>query len=64
MPHKRSLALRGVNAQAPGHGTAVERPTGVGAKGNEGTAGNVSQTKNSIGYVGAQLKWAHDTFVT
>ncbi|RTL52524.1 MAG: phosphate ABC transporter substrate-binding protein PstS [Bradyrhizobiaceae bacterium] len=34
-----------------GEGTAVEWPTGVGAKGNEGVAGNVSQTKNSIGYV-------------
>jgi phosphate transport system substrate-binding protein len=34
-----------------GHGTAVEWPTGVGAKGNEGVAGNVGQTKNSIGYV-------------
>jgi phosphate transport system substrate-binding protein len=32
-------------------GTAVEWPTGVGAKGNEGVAGNVGQTKNSIGYV-------------
>jgi phosphate transport system substrate-binding protein len=34
-----------------GAGTAVEWPTGVGAKGNEGVAGNVSQTKNAIGYV-------------
>ncbi len=34
-----------------GEGTAVEWPTGVGAKGNEGVAGNVSQTKNAIGYV-------------
>ncbi len=34
-----------------GEGTAVEWPAGVGAKGNEGVAGNVSQTKNSIGYV-------------
>jgi phosphate transport system substrate-binding protein len=34
-----------------GTGTAVEWPVGVGAKGNEGVAGNVSQTKNSIGYV-------------
>src|SRR3982075_3151864 len=34
-----------------GSGTAVEWPTGVGAKGNEGVAGNISQTKNSIGYV-------------
>jgi len=34
-----------------GSGTAVEWPTGVGAKGNEGVAGNISQTKNAIGYV-------------
>ncbi|MDB5521571.1 MAG: Periplasmic phosphate binding protein, partial [Tardiphaga sp.] len=34
-----------------GMGTAVEWPAGVGAKGNEGVAGNVGQTKNSIGYV-------------
>ncbi len=34
-----------------GSNTAVEWPVGVGAKGNEGVAGNVGQTKNSIGYV-------------
>ena len=34
-----------------GSGTAVEWPIGVGAKGNEGVSGNISQTKNSIGYV-------------
>lgn len=34
-----------------GEGTAVEWPAGVGAKGNEGVSGNVSQTRNSIGYV-------------
>ena len=34
-----------------GEGTAVEWPTGVGAKGNEGVSGNIGQTKNSIGYV-------------
>jgi len=34
-----------------GTGTAVEWPVGVGARGNEGVAGNVGQTKNSIGYV-------------
>lgn len=34
-----------------GVGTALEWPVGVGARGNEGVAGNVSQTKNSIGYV-------------
>ena len=34
-----------------GSDTAVEWPVGVGAKGNEGVAGNISQAKNSIGYV-------------
>jgi phosphate transport system substrate-binding protein len=34
-----------------GSGTAVEWPVGVGARGNEGVAGNVGQTRNSIGYV-------------
>jgi phosphate transport system substrate-binding protein len=34
-----------------GSGTTVEWPAGVGAKGNEGVSGNISQTRNSIGYV-------------
>lgn len=34
-----------------GEGQAVEWPTGVGAKGNEGVAGNVAQAKGSVGYV-------------
>ncbi len=34
-----------------GANTAVEWPTGIGAKGNEGVANNVGQTKGSIGYV-------------
>ncbi|MBO0753301.1 MAG: phosphate ABC transporter substrate-binding protein PstS [Bradyrhizobiaceae bacterium] len=34
-----------------GSSTAVEWPTGIGAKGNEGVANNVSQTKGSVGYV-------------
>jgi len=34
-----------------GSSTAVEWPVGVGARGNEGVAGNVGQTRNSIGYV-------------
>jgi len=34
-----------------GAGTAVEWPVGVGAKGNEGVAGNIGQTRNAIGYV-------------
>jgi len=34
-----------------GASTSVEWPTGIGAKGNEGVAGNVGQTGGSIGYV-------------
>ena len=34
-----------------GSTTAVEWPVGIGAKGNEGVANNVAQTKGSIGYV-------------
>jgi len=34
-----------------GANTAVEWPVGIGAKGNEGVANNVLQTKGSIGYV-------------
>jgi PBP superfamily domain len=34
-----------------GASTAVEWPTGLGAKGNEGVANNVIQTKGAIGYV-------------
>lgn len=34
-----------------GEGTAVEWPTGIGGKGNEGVAAFVNQTKGSIGYV-------------
>src|SRR6476661_7648753 len=34
-----------------GANTAVEWPAGIGAKGNEGVANNVSNTKGSIGYV-------------
>src|SRR5262252_3724754 len=34
-----------------GTNTAVQWPSGIGAKGNEGVANNVAQTKGSIGYV-------------
>jgi phosphate transport system substrate-binding protein len=34
-----------------GANTAVEWPVGIGAKGNEGVANNVAQTRGSIGYV-------------
>ncbi len=34
-----------------GANTSVEWPAGIGAKGNEGVANNVANTKNSVGYV-------------
>jgi phosphate transport system substrate-binding protein len=34
-----------------GNATSVEWPVGIGAKGNEGVANNVANTKHSIGYV-------------
>ena len=50
-----------------GAATAVEWPTGIGAKGNEGVAGNVAQTSGSIGYVeyayAKQNKMSHTKFV-
>ncbi|MGH6867925.1 MAG: phosphate ABC transporter substrate-binding protein PstS, partial [Methylocella sp.] len=38
-------------ASKVGSNTAVEWPTGIGAKGNEGVANNVIQTSGAIGYV-------------
>ena len=38
-------------AGSVGAATAVDWPVGIGAKGNEGVAGNVAQTSGSIGYV-------------
>jgi phosphate transport system substrate-binding protein len=38
-------------ATRPGRGKEVQWPTGLGAKGNEGVAGQVKQTPGAIGYV-------------
>jgi phosphate transport system substrate-binding protein len=40
-----------------GHNTAVKWPTGLGAKGNEGVAGQVKQLPGTIGYV--EFAYAH-----
>jgi phosphate transport system substrate-binding protein len=40
-----------------GANTSVEWPVGIGAKGNEGVANNVAQTKGSIGYVEYAYAW-------
>ncbi len=42
---------RATGSRKVGASTAVEWPVGIGAKGNEGVADNVGQTKGSIGYV-------------
>jgi phosphate transport system substrate-binding protein len=47
-----------------GNSTSVEWPAGIGAKGNEGVANNVGQTRGSIGYVeAAYAKQNHLTTV-
>jgi phosphate transport system substrate-binding protein len=51
-------------ASSVGAATAVEWPSGVGAKGNEGVAGNVKQTVGSLGYVEyAYAKQNHIAYV-
>ena len=47
-----------------GADTAIDWPVGIGAKGNEGVAGNVSQIQGTIGYVEyAYAKQNHLSFV-
>jgi phosphate transport system substrate-binding protein len=50
-----------------GSNTSVQFPTGLGAKGNEGVANNVKQTKGAIGYVeyayAKQNKMSHTKMV-
>ena len=38
-------------AKAPGRGKELQWPVGIGAKGNDGVAGQVKQTPHSIGYM-------------
>ena len=45
-----------------GEATAVDWPTGIGAKGNDGVANNVSTTKGAIGYV--EYAYAHQNQLT
>jgi phosphate transport system substrate-binding protein len=46
-------------ATKPGKGKEVQWPVGLGAKGNEGVAGQVKQTPGAIGYV--ELAYANQT---
>ena len=41
-----------------GFGTTVKWPVGIGAKGNPGVAGTISQTTGAIGYVGSEYSFA------
>lgn len=41
-----------------GVGKALNWPTGMGAKGNPGVAGTISQTEGSIGYIGSEFAFA------
>jgi hypothetical protein len=58
MAHKRVKTTRinmptdsEIVRAAAGESTAVEWPVGIGAKGNEGVANNVIQTKGAIAYI-------------
>lgn len=45
-------------ADAVGTGKSLKWPTGMGAKGNPGVAGTISQTNGAIGYVGSEYAFA------
>ncbi len=47
-------------AENYGSGKSVSFPVGQAAKGNPGVAGVISQTKNSIGYVGSEYAFAQN----
>ena len=52
--HLHQLSVEGqrrIGSAKVGSNTSVEWPAGIGAKGNEGVANNVGNTKGSIGYV-------------
>jgi phosphate transport system substrate-binding protein len=44
----------------PGAGGEVDWPTGIGGDGNDGVAGQIQQTPNSIGYVGLEYAIANN----
>lgn len=41
-----------------GRGKSLQWPTGMGAKGNPGVAGTISQTEGAIGYIGSEYAFA------
>jgi len=44
----------------PGAGGEIDWPTGIGAKGNEGVAGQITQSPGSIGYLGLEYAIANN----
>jgi phosphate transport system substrate-binding protein len=45
-------------AEKVGVGKSLNWPTGIGAKGNPGVAGTISQTNGAIGYIGSEYAFA------
>ena len=45
-------------AEKVGTGKSLNWPAGIGAKGNPGVAGTISQTEGSIGYIGSEYAFA------
>ncbi|QIA06794.1 phosphate ABC transporter substrate-binding protein PstS [Draconibacterium halophilum] len=45
-------------ADAVGTGKSLQWPVGMGAKGNPGVAGTISQTEGAIGYIGSEYAFA------
>jgi len=45
-------------AEVVGTGKSLKWPVGMGAKGNPGVAGTISQTEGSIGYIGSEFAFA------
>ncbi len=45
-------------AEKVGTGKSLQWPVGMGAKGNPGVAGTISQTQGSIGYIGSEYAFA------
>jgi phosphate transport system substrate-binding protein len=45
-------------SEGPGTGKSLNWPTGIGAKGNPGVAGTISQSAGSIGYIGSEYAFA------
>jgi phosphate transport system substrate-binding protein len=41
-----------------GRGKALQWPVGIGAKGNPGVAGTISQTNGAVGYIGSEFAFA------